>query len=220
MNDIQNKPNIRQDYILIVDLTFNGVICSADNSTIASAVSMGYTNMSYFSYPTYTEHVSDLHKNGSFDDINSHYMIPDTWTIVEMIEDKITPEWINFRSEVITRKKAHDNLDRFCRSALVKAIDNDFMSSNLSFLMNELALSDVNSKQYTDAIKFYASITYCDDATAYHEIKMLVDSANQRKHRIFSLYMKHRTLINLAPLSELDSIILSLRKELYENSWV
>lgn len=220
MINLINQPTPRNDFILLVDFQFNGIVCSAENATIASATAMAYTNMSYINFPTYTEHIDPLHINGKFDNLLHHYYTPNTWAISELSPDKITNEWINFRKEVIERKKAHDNLDRICRSACVKSNDNFFIDNNIAYLTDQLNLCDVDKNLFTDAIIFYGSITECDSLTAYNELKMLVNSTGQRNHRILSLYMKYRTKINLADINEFENIFKSLRKELYENSWV
>lgn len=201
-------------YILLLDTTNHKVFCHAENSTIAMATVMAFTNLTMQTFIDYgpTPNFAD------YNNISKTFRVFNGWKVeqVGLAEE----EWNQYRKNVLTRKNMHKELYQFCMYLFPFASDNIFLTENMSYLIDQLNKCDLQNNKFTDPIKTYASFTNCDNSTAYKELSLLVDGQGQRRNRLMSVYMKYRDLMNLSVITDLPNVFEQAKIEILHNSHV
>lgn len=201
-------------YILLLDTDDHKVFCYVENSTIAVATVMAFTNVTMQTFIDYgpTPNFSD------YDNLSKTFNVTNGWKVDQI--EHADQNWNEFRKSVLTRKNMHKELYQFCMYLFPFANDNIFLTENMAYLIDQLNKCDIETNKFTDSIKTYASFTDCDNSTAYKELNLLVDGQGQRRNRLMSVYIKYRNIMNLSDINNLQGILDQAKIEILYNSHV
>lgn len=133
---------------------------------------------------------------------------------------QIRDEIMEKRRLLAMRSRYLYDLELLCQVQLTRAA-NFFDESMVSFVQEQLNLSDPDNDNYAPGIQEYAYINEITPEAAYQELSMRLQSTGMIKLRVQAFYDKYsRVLTTLSDEKEFEKTMTTMKYELYMNSYV
>jgi hypothetical protein len=215
--------NIKTDFLyLLRDELNDGILHATDSYDVAAAMALFSPRITLTPIETHRTWLKENLRTPDYKNKDVHLKWAPKGSlrfIAPLEESEITPEYIAYRNEIITRSRFQEMLITHCEMLLAtNGIETPMLERYATAITSELSKCSIEDNIFTSSITNYAKISGIDTATAFNELKLHIDNIAQTQLRNLAVYIKFRNALNRATLADQGKVYESAINAIYKAS--